>query len=241
MISFLVCGFARSGTTHLSKWLNSHAEIQLYNPSLPEPKFFSRLENFKQGRDWYEDSYFRDHENFIAGEKSTEYSESKEFVDRLTKTYPEMKLIFMVRNPIDRLISNFNWSKKNGFEKRSINKALEEEWNAGVEINGSIDTIQTRPFCYLGRSIYSRILKRVFDELPKNQILLIDFNNYVEAQLSTLTSIGEFLGFEPSIQNHSNTGHADRKTLGEVKDIDQKFIDYLMKDYHLVKSRYELI
>lgn len=241
MISFLICGFARSGTTHLSKWLNSHSEIRVYDPLASEPKFFSRNENYSHGKSWYEKNYFRDHEGVIAGEKSTEYSESKDFVDRLQATYPDMKLIFMIRNPVDRLLSNYEWSKKNGFETREINDALEAEWQKGIEINGKVETNQTRPFCYLGRSIYSSILKEVYGKLPTQQVLLVDFDHYTSGRVKTLQTIGRFLGFEASLDEHKNTSHADRKTNKKSEVIDQKFLVYLMQDYEQVKSSYDLI
>jgi hypothetical protein len=239
MIDFVICGFARSGTTHLATWMNRHKEIELFDPNLPELKFFSRTNIFNRGRNWYINNFKC--KGKIIGEKSAEYSESIDFPYRAFKLFPRLKLIYIIRNPVERAISNYYWSIKNGFERRSLNAALADELKEGIEINGMVRINQTRPYCYLGRSIYSRSLSLVYNFFPSEQIILIDFDNYIKSKSETLQNIGEFLGFLPQASLHSAISYSNRKTQALKESINKRFVDILMDDFAKVKEKFILV
>ena len=90
-------------------------------PVKPEPKFFSVDEIFNLGIEYYSSTWFRNLSLAkIAGEKSTNYLESPSAAARIHKHLPDVKLIFILREPADRAYSNYLWSRMNGYERRGF-------------------------------------------------------------------------------------------------------------------------
>lgn len=110
--SFLIIGGTKCGTTALWYNLDKHPDIYMgtKNDHTLEMHFWGS-KTYNNGFDWY---YNRFKEDKICGEKSTEYCTQKKCLIELKKHQPETKLIYCVRNPIDRAYSNFQMNKKGG-------------------------------------------------------------------------------------------------------------------------------
>ncbi len=222
---FVIAGAARSGTTSLYCVLDRHPEIYMAKPMRPEPKFFSRESIYSKGVDWYLETYFKDcRDKRIAGEKSTEYMEASLFPSRAMRHFPKLKVIIMLRDPVERTISNYWWSVKGGYEKRTLEVAIKDELaelKSGTIIKGCCIIDKTRPNVYIGRSFYSEKLRNVFDSIPSKQVLLVDFVEYTKSFVSTTLKIFGFLGASSVVPVETNTGQgkneAERKTILDNK------------------------
>ena len=107
--TFLICGTQRGGTTALFRYLRQHPDI--YMPEIKEINFFDL--HFDKGIGWYE-SFFEDWSGEKAvGEASPSYMWHPEVPSRIKTVLKNVKLIFCLRNPIERAYSNY-WS---GFSK----------------------------------------------------------------------------------------------------------------------------
>lgn len=108
---FIVCGLQKCGTQSLRVNLNKHSQINIPR-AVPGNEFnFFRLgssqNTFNKGFDWYT-SFFTDREK-IHGDVSPNYAFEPDVNAKTIKKYvPNSKLIFSVRNPIDRAYSAFN-------------------------------------------------------------------------------------------------------------------------------------
>jgi hypothetical protein len=195
--NFLIIGASRSGSTALQEYLCRHPDIYLKRYSA-EPKFFSRLAEYSKGIDYYQNTYFADWNGESAvGEKSTEYIESEFAAFRISTFSPNMKIIYILRNPVERALSNYWWSVKNGFETRSPERAMLEEIDRAREPMDKMEIIQTDSFNYIRRSFYSDCLAPYYNLFPCQNILGVAFEEMINAPTRFFTSVFAFLGVDP--------------------------------------------
>ena len=109
---------ARLGSTCLPGAIRSSRWPQ---PMVPEPKFFLVDELWQRGVDYYSKQWFDLlPAGRMLGEKSTNYLEAPEVAERISRVLPRVKLIFLLRNPVDRAYSNYLWSRQNGLETETF-------------------------------------------------------------------------------------------------------------------------
>lgn len=117
MVNFIGIGPPKSGTSWLHKNLKKINEVHL--PDEKETNFFLSNKKFKKGINWYLDKF--KNKSKINGEISSGYiylNESR--IRYIKKLFPNLKIIFFIRNPLERLISEFYFQKV--YKKKSIDK-----------------------------------------------------------------------------------------------------------------------
>jgi len=111
--NFLIIGAQKCATTSLYYWFSQHPDIFMSTPK--EPMFFTKDENYNQGGKWYE-SLFAGSEGCKAiGEATAELtikSLRPNAADRVYKHLPKAKLIYIVRNPVERVRSAWMWGRR---------------------------------------------------------------------------------------------------------------------------------
>ena len=170
---FVIAGAQRSGTTYLYQILDSHPEIYMAKPMRPEPKFFCIDENFNKGKDYYIKKYFHDLPGHCkaAGEKSTSYMSDPKTPERMASLFPNMKIIFVLRNPIERAISNYWFSVQNNLEKESFEYAVKNEKQR--ILSNPMPQFSNHPFAYLERGEYITYIERYLKYFPQEQLFFI--------------------------------------------------------------------
>src|SRR5438874_12720259 len=104
---FLIGGAARSGTTWLYSALDRHPTGYMAKPIKHEPKLFLVDDLYRKGLAHYARTWFADvPQSHVAGEKSTDYLESAAAAERIARDLPQVRLIFILRDPVDRAYSN---------------------------------------------------------------------------------------------------------------------------------------
>ena len=111
---FIVIGAMKCGTTTLAAQLG--AQIGLFMTDPKEPQYFSDDEIFARGADWYSGLFAGARDGDIVGEASTHYTKRPELpktVERMKAALPEVRLIYMIRDPMARLVSHYvhEWSQ----------------------------------------------------------------------------------------------------------------------------------
>jgi hypothetical protein len=130
--NLLIIGAAKCGTTSLHNYLNAHPEISM--SEIKELDFFLVDGTWGNGVDWYKRNF--DPTSKIRGESSTSYtrgSHTEAIVDRAKSILSEVKLIYMVRDPIDRIRSDYHHHRAIGVERRSLAATLADPENPYVE------------------------------------------------------------------------------------------------------------
>ena len=126
--NFIVIGAGKAGSTSLCTLLAQHPHIFVSKPK--EPRFFSLDENFHRGWEWYE-SFFKGAETALAiGEGSVNYTMRTAYPntsERIAKSLPEAKLIYIVRHPLERIVSNWRMGAWMHKDFPAFNQAVREE------------------------------------------------------------------------------------------------------------------
>jgi len=171
-INFVGIGVPRSSTTWLAQCLGEHPEI--YVPANKEFNFFTKQKSLKR-KSLYEKeglkgyySRFGNTKGLKCGEFTPTYFYDKETAKILKKHFPKMKVILILRDPIKRAISEYNYYKNYGIMKNF--KALSKE-----------------------RSYYSTFLKEWMNVFGKANIKIILYEEILENPNKVLKELFTFL------------------------------------------------
>jgi len=118
---FFILGAAKCGTSSLYYYLDQHPEILMSTPK--ETLFFEK--EYHQGVDYFRSKYFPNYngETFL-GEARHRNLYLPYIPDRLAKSFPDAKLIIMLRNPVDRAYSHYVHCKNRGIEALNFKDAI---------------------------------------------------------------------------------------------------------------------
>ena len=202
---FIIGGAPRCGTTWLYRALDRHPGIHLAKPVRPEPKFFLVDAEYEKGLGYYSQRWFSDvPERIAAGEKSTNYLESRVAAERMAEALPGVKLVFLLREPASRAVSNYRFTKMHGLEDLDFAAALEAEGQRERDYDERLRFM--RPFSYFSRGCYARHLARWFELFPRQQILVRAYEELVTAPGETLADVQRHLGVEARPQDAEGLG-----------------------------------
>lgn len=204
---FIIIGTQRGGTTSLYNYLAEHHNFGA--ASIKEVHFFDTL-RFQRGPGWYrahfplllQKYYFQSvqKQDFITGEASPYYLFHPHAPKRIAKVLPQVKLIVMLRNPVDRAYSHYYHEIEVGDEKLiSFEEAIacEEERLKGelekMMMNENYESYNHRHFSYLARGIYVDQLQAWMKFFPAEQILIIKSEDFYAYPAAVLKQILAFL------------------------------------------------
>src|SRR5215471_4525591 len=190
-LDFIVAGAQKSGTTALHYFLKRHPQIAL--PDRQELHFFDDEEIFSRTPVDYESlhRHFRSRaQSKTFGEVTPSYLYWKPALERIHAYNPQIKLVILLRNPIDRAFAHWNMQRFKNREALDFLDALKEEPRRIAQPL----SIESRRFAYVDRGFYSMQLERVFKSFPREQVHIVKFENFRDRKQESLDSIFDFLG-----------------------------------------------
>jgi len=206
---FIVAGAQRCATTYIYHLLAEHPEIEMAVPLKPEPKFFLLDDLFERGLDCYEEHFFKGKANArLRGEKSTSYIESEKAARRIAEALPGAKLVFILRDPIDRAVSNYWFSVQNDVESLPMEQAFRQEEARREDYDH--DRISVSPYAYLKRGRYIDYLLMYERHVPREQMIVLLYEQLVGSD-AALRALYRALGVDetfspPSLGEIVNPG-----------------------------------
>lgn len=218
---FLITGVAKGGTETL--WATFKQHPQIIQPNRHSIHYFDEAIN--KPIKWYQ-AHFPLRASMpkgcITGEKSTYYFSHPLAAERIAKHLPDVKLIILLRNPVDRAISQYFHYHKRGHENLPIEDALkQEEKRLAPYLADICENSVYKPghpmkvFSYKTRGHYAEQLEKYFKYFDPNQIKIVKSENFFLKPRETLQAIFEFLGIDPAvdIQNLEprNVGERNRR------------------------------
>jgi hypothetical protein len=183
-------GAAKSGTTSLYDILMQHSDIFL--PSFKEPHFFDIPSVYQNGIEWYKKTYFQSVKNEkCIGDFTPTYLFEERAPERILNDLGvNMKFIIILRNPVDRAYSHYLHSNRDEHENLSFKEALSLEKS---RVNEK-DYLSYLRLSYSGQGMYCQMLTRYFKFFPKDNFLIINFEEeFVSQRESTINKIFNFL------------------------------------------------
>ena len=156
---FIIVGAMRAGTTTLYNLLQTHPDISMSRKK--ETDFFVKSKNWKHGQGWYSQQF--DAEKPIRGEASPNYTKCTVFKgvpERIRELCPDVKIIYVVRDPVARAVSHFNHMQVHRPDKISPDGSIDEHHYQLLR-----DT-----------SAYALQIKPYVSQFPRENILILDFD-----------------------------------------------------------------
>ena len=190
---FILIGETKCGTTSMYNYLSEHPKVlpslgngEGYDPSYAakELRFFDKF--YKRGWDWYFSCFPETSSDEITGEATPMYMYRSQAADRIKQGLPDVKLIVMLRNPVHRLISNYehNYKWVPGYKERYPD--LKAFWQGNTD-----------PDYYLiEKGIYYYSLLKWFRYFSREQVLVLKSETMYENPEEAYLEVTRFLGLE---------------------------------------------
>jgi Sulfotransferase domain len=189
-VDFVIAGAQKSGTTALHYFLSKHPQITMGDQQ--EIHFFDDETIFAGEVDYglLLRHYPEVPQGIIAGDCTPIYLYWKPAMERIQKYNPRMKLLILLRNPIERAFAHWNMQRFKGREPLEFLRAIKaEEARAAEEA-----PLQSRRYSYIDRGRYAEQLQRVFKFFPRDQVKVIKAEEFLGNNRKTLDSVFGFLG-----------------------------------------------
>jgi hypothetical protein len=207
--NLIIIGAQKCGTTALHHYLGFHPEISMSQEK--ELNFFIEGKNWEKGRAWYESWFTGDATVFGEGSPDyTNYPAVKCVPERMHALVPDAKLIYMVRHPIERIVSQYMHNRWSGVETRPIEQSLR-----------GTDTVPMDQTRYIRRSKYFMQLQQFLKYYPKSHILVLTQEDLFKRREETLRRVFRFLAVDENFQCaefanlvHESSGKSAKNRLG---------------------------
>lgn len=236
---FLIIGASKCGTTSLYNYLIQHPNI--YPAKTKEVNYFGRHSSI-----WYRPNFptvFLKYivtklkkEPFMTGEASPFYLLNPLVPRIVKKKIPNVKLIVLLRNPIDRTFSQYKQIHRDNQEPFSFEEALKkekfrtkEDWENLIEngLNGNRDHAK---YSYLSGSLYYEQIKTWMDLFPREQFLILKSEDFFENPSKITSLVLEFLelpNFEINVIKKYNVGDYQ-----EIDESNKKYLAEFLKPHN---------
>lgn len=180
--NLLIIGAPKCGTTSLHHYLNAHPDITMSD--VKELDFFVSDRNWGNGLDWYRSNFTEN--TPLRGESSTSYTRDRN-ADQAAQLIREVlgtpKLIYLVRDPVDRIRSDYHQHRAVGVERRSLEEALAEPGNR-----------------YLEASRYGSRIAPYVEQIGREQIFVESQERLLLDRGGALGRIFRFLGVDDDVE-----------------------------------------
>jgi hypothetical protein len=205
--SVLIIGAQKAGTTSLFNYLAAHPDV--LPPSDKEIHYFDL--HFDRGERWYRGHfpYQRQlREAALTMDASPYYLVHPQAPGRAAALLPEVKLIALLRNPVDRALSHYAHEARGGREALSFAEAIDRE---AERTAGEEERLRTTPgyyshnhhrYTYTRRGLYLEQLRRWTQHYPRSQLLVLQSEWLFRDPGAATQAVQEFVGLRPKRGGH---------------------------------------
>lgn len=183
--NLIVIGGLKCATTSMYYYFNLHPQIVM-SPE-KELNFFIREQNWPKGMQWYKSNFKG--RAAVYGEVSPHYTNYPFYsgiAERMFSTVPNVKLLYILRDPIDRLLSDYFHHYAEALEERMLSDILKD--------------LERNP--YVSRSKYYMQLEQYLKFFPESNIMLVTTEDLYYNRQKTLQRIFRFLNVNDSFYSH---------------------------------------
>lgn len=186
--TFLIIGTMKGGTTSLFYYLAEHPRVRM--AAMRESDFFVARRNHGKGLEWYESLYEGPEGPTAFGESSPNYAKRQIFPgvpERMHAAVPDARLIYCLRDPIDRIVSHWVHNASQGRERRTLEDALRDPHDSN----------------YVLTSRYHYQIQAYLPYYDIDRILFVDSLDLRSDRKRTLRRTFAFVGVDPDYDSEA--------------------------------------
>jgi hypothetical protein len=196
---FIIIGTQKGGTSSLYEYLSSHPNVR--SAYRKEVHYFDL--NYERGLSWYRAHFpleANTDDQVVTGEASPYYLDHPHVPRRVSGALPSVKLIAVLRDPVERAFSHYRHNVSMRRESRSFADALKAELaeypeeRRKLEAEESYYSTMDHAFCYLHRGIYADHVARWQRFVPAERLLVLKSEDLFARPSETMAQTWEFLG-----------------------------------------------
>ncbi len=207
---FLIIGATKSGTTSLYGLMCTHPNV--LPARVKEIGYFASTTTYMYGMQWYRAHFptvlhkryhaWKTGRKMLTGEATPPYMFLPDVPGRVRATIPNVRLLAILRNPVDRAYSEYNMRLKKGRESLTFEDAIVAEGSrASYEREKAASDTRSDGHdlynSYLGTGRYAEQLIRWYECFDRNRLLILTTGELEDDRQGTLDRVFGFLGLEP--------------------------------------------
>ncbi len=220
---FIIAGATKCGTSSIYHYLSRHPQVLLSHKK--ELDFY--WQHYKRGIDWYLAHFptISDRPDFLTGEATPNYIRFPQVAQRIKDTFPQTKIIILLRNPVDRAISWHYHKLNTGLTKLDLPTAIASEINRLVTVSEAeiTNTGYYDPDNIMS-SLYIYKLKAWIEILGREQFLILKSEDFYLNPRENMEQVFKFLALPSCPQDNYPKVNA-----GSYQDIDPNIRRTLVK------------
>jgi hypothetical protein len=230
--SVLIIGAQRGGTTSLFEYLVQHPDVL---PPLGKEIHYFDL-HYARGVNYYRGRFPYSHrlQSGALTLDATPYYLAHPLVpERAAQLLPQVKLIAVLRNPVDRALSHYQHEVRGGRETLSFAEAIEQE---SERLAGEETRLRNEPdyyswnhhrYSYLRRGLYMQQLRRWLQYFPRSQLLVLQSERLFRDTPATMAAVHRFLGLRDyRLERYDDSFEKGNYRRGMPEELKTKLIAY---------------
>jgi hypothetical protein len=230
-IDFIIMGTQKGGTTALAHNIGKHPNIYLdknEDPAISEVHFFDI--RWYRGREWYKKQF--NYSKKMVGDKTPELMYLDYTFPLIQSLNPYVKIIIILRNPIERAYSSWKHTSKYYNEKRTFEDAINEEIENKLNENKTFFTAITH---YLQRGLYYQQIQNILKWFSRDNLLILFDNEVKKDMIGEYNKVYKFLNLAEYIGNYELKYISENKHSVD-KETYNKLINFFKKDVTLLEK-----
>ena len=217
-VNTLIIGAGRSGTTSLFAYMNAHRDICF--SSIKEVHYFSIDELYARGENYYHSFFRKYHGEPVIASADTYLLMDHRAVSRIHAYNPEMKIIVMLRDPVARAYSSYNYSVN--FGHHDAYPSFLDSINEEKHIAGESDIVYRNNVGHFYGSLYYEHLRKWAALFPREQFLFLKTRDLKDNPEQFSAKLFSFLNL-PDIQGKIEQVNA--AAVPKNKQVEQLFLN----------------
>lgn len=226
---FIVGGIAKNGTSYLHSLIRNHPQIEM-PPRDMDHSFFDNDVIYKRGFEWYETIFDHLNPSKTIGQISADCAFNPGSIGRIKEHLPDIKLIFIFRNPIDSIYSLYWHQLKMGREYLSFEKALKL---SGEKVKKSY--YHFKMYTYFDRYHFAKQVDNIKAHFDESQLLFLPFEVFIKDELKIINAVFRFL----EVNEISDINEIKTKNINRNKAKVPKYKPVVWLSYQLQNLRFK--
>lgn len=232
VVDFIIMGTQKGGTTALAQNIGKHPDIFLNmnpDPRVSEVHFFDL--HWKRGIEWYKKQF--DYSKKVVGDKTPDLMYLDYTFPLIQSVNPYVKIILILRNPVERAYSAWKMIKKYWDEKRTFEEAITQELDSKLDEENK--TFYTSQKQYLQRGLYYKQIKNILKWFSRDNLLVLISEKVKSNMKEEYNKVYSFLNLKPFETNYELEFVSNNKN-NVNKILYNKLINFYKKDILMLEK-----